>query len=126
MRMGEQIWHCKRKEIPNAEIPEFELPKRITLRLGYFTVQPRSLKGGAYSDLLEYGEEIKNYRAAVAQPYEKWVGVFTEGDRAYLDGKKPTEEDLEDNYADNANYIVDSVQPQNKAIQIIFKKRTAE
>lgn len=123
MRVGELIWHCKRVPIENAEIPEFELPKEITTRLGYITVQP---SGSSYSELAEYGEEVKNYRTAIAQPYERWNGVFNEGDRVYLDGKTPNEEDLDDIYAENANYIVDSVQPQNKAIRIIFKKRTAE
>lgn len=123
MRVGELIWHCKRLPKVNAEIPKFELPHEITTRLGYLTVQP---SGSSYSELAEYGEEVKNYRTAIAQPYERWNGVFNEGDRVYLDGKTPNEEDLEDIYAENANYIVDSVQPQNKAIRIIFKKRTAE
>lgn len=123
MRVGEPIWHCKRLRKVNAEISEFELPKKYTTRFGYITVQP---SGSSYSELAEYGEEVKNYRTAIAQPYEKWDGVFNEGDRAYLYGKIPTKEDLEDMYAENANYIVDSVQPQNKAIRIMFKKRTAE
>lgn len=123
MKVGEKIWHCKRLHIPNAEIDEFELPYEIKTRLGYFTVQP---SGSSYSELNEYGEDVKNYRTAIAQPYAKWVGVFDEGDKAYLDGKIPSENDLVDVYAENANYIVDSVQPQNKAIRIIFKKRTAE
>lgn len=123
MKVGEKIWHCKRTQKKNAGYSIFELPQEYTTRFGYITVQP---SGSSYSELAEYGEEVKNYRTAIAQPYEKWNGVFDEGDRAYLDGKIPSEEDLEDMYAENANYIVDSVQPQNKAIRIIFKKRTAE
>lgn len=123
MRVGELIWHCKRVPKRNAEIPEFELPYEITTRLGYLTVQP---SGSAYNELVEYGEDIKQYQTIIAQPYERWYQVFSEGDRLYLDGKIPNEEDLDDIYAENANYIVDSVRNQNRAIRIVVKKRTAE
>lgn len=123
MRIGEKIWHCKRVRKINAEISEFDLPYEITTRLGYLTVQP---SGSSYSELMEYGEEVKQYQTIIAQPYEKWYQVFSEGDRLYLDGKIPDEKDLQDMYAENANYIVDSVKNQNKAIRIVVKKRTAE
>lgn len=123
MRVGEKIWHCKRVPKRNAEIPEFELPYGITTRLGYLTVQP---SGSAYSELVEHGEDVKQYQTIIAQPYEKWYQVFSEGDRLYLDGKIPSEEDLDDIYAENANYIVDSVRNQNRAIRVVVKKRTAE
>lgn len=119
---GGLIWHCKRVPKRNAEIPEFELPYEITTRLGYLSVQPSS--GSA--DLAEFGENIKQYQNIMAQPYERWYQVFSEGDRLYLDGKIPNEEDLDDIYAENANYIVDSVRNQNRAIRVVVKKRTAE
>lgn len=125
MRVGEKIWHCKRISKSNAEFPEFELPYKITTRLGYLTVQP-STRAYSENGLFPYGEDIKQYQTIIAQPYEKWYQVFSEGDRLYLDGKTPSEEDLEDIYAENANYIVDSVRNQNRAICIIVKKRTAE
>ena len=45
--------------------------------------------------------------------------------RFYIE-KTPTEEDLQDEYAEKADYLVDSVRPQNKAVRVILKKRTAE
>lgn len=119
---GEKLWHCKRIQSQNDETPEFQLPYEITTRLGYFTVQPSS----GYTQLLEYGEDISQYQTIIAQPYEKWYQEFKEGDRFYLDGKTPDEFDLKDIYAENANYVVDSVRNQNRAIRIIVKKRTAE
>lgn len=123
MKIGEKVWHCKRMSEENAEIPYYDLPKEITTAFRYFTVQP---SGSAYRDLVAYGENISNYQVAIAQPYDKWYKIFKEGDRFYLDGKEPTDSDMQDISADNANYEVESVQNQNIAIRIILKKRTGE
>lgn len=120
---GSLIWHCQRIPEDNAEIPTFKLPKEITTRIGYLTVQPL---GDADTSLVEYGEDITKYQKILAQPYERWYGVFNENDRLYIDGKVPNEEDLDDIYAENANYLVKSVGNQNKAIRVVLKKRTAE
>ena len=123
MKVGESFWHCKRISERNSEIAYFDLPKEIKTRFRYITVQP---SGSAYRDLVEYGENVKDYQVAIAQPYSAWDGVFNDGDRVYLDGKEPTEDDFTDESADNANYEVDSVQRQNMAIRIVFKRRVAE
>lgn len=121
MKVGLPIWHCKRIYKPNAVIKEYELPNKIVTRFRHLTLQPAS----GDSDIEEFGENIRQYQNIIAQPYDKWVGVFVEGDMCYVE-KTPTEEDLEDTTAENADYIVDSVRPQNKAIRIILKKRTGE
>lgn len=123
MRVGDSIWYCKRISDENAEISLFELPKEIKTRFHYLTIQPARR---AYRDLLEYGEHIKDYRIGIAQPYALWDGVFNSGDRVYLDGKRPTNDDMLDESAENANYEVDNVEPQNLAIRITFKRRVAE
>lgn len=120
MRVGDKFWHCKRISKENAEIAQFELPKEITTRFCYITIQPA---GSMYRELAAYGENVKDYRVAIAQPYSKWDGVFSKGDRAYLDGHRPTLEDLDDESAENANYEVEDAVPQNLAIRIIFKRR---
>lgn len=118
MRIGEKFWHCKKILQNNAEFFRYELPVAYETRFRYITIQPST----SSRDMAEYGEEIKKYQVAVAQPYEMWEKVFKIGDRAYID-IEPTEEDLADEYADNANYEVDSILKQNKVIRIIFKKR---
>ena len=123
MRVGDKFWHCKRIDEENAEIQRYELSKEYTTRFGYITIQPA---GSTYRELAPYGENVKDYRVAIAQPYKKWDGVFSKGDRAYLDGRTPTEEDLADEYAENANYEVEDAVPQNLAIRIVFKRRVAE
>lgn len=123
MRVGEKIWHCRLRPKKNAEVSIFELPQEYTTRLGYLTVQP---SGSAYRDLVAYGENISKYQTLILQPYQKWYQVFQEGDRLYLDGKIPTETDLTDRGASNANYEVESVKNQNKAICVVVKKRTAK
>jgi hypothetical protein len=123
MRLGEQIWHCKRISKKNETIPKFQLPIAYTLKLHWLTVQP---SGSGYSEVVEHGEDIKKYQTIMAQPYQLWHGVFSEGDRLYLDDKQPDENDVEDIYAESANYIIDSVRNQNEAIRIVAKKRTAE
>lgn len=123
MKVGEKIWHCKRLRKINAEISEFELPKEYTTRLRFITVQPL---GNGDTNLLPQGEDINKYQKIIAQPYKKWYGIFKEGDRLFLDGKIPNEEDLEDMYAERANYFVYNVGNQNEAIRILAEKRTAE
>ena len=123
MRVGEKIWHCRIRKIKNAEIPLFEKPQEYTTRLHDITVQP---SGSAYRDLVAYGENISKYRTIIAQPYQKWYQVFHEGDRLYIDGKIPTEADMDDIGAENANYEVETVDDQSEAICVMLKKRTAE
>lgn len=123
MRVGDKFWHCKRISEENAEIAQFELPKEITTRFMSITVQPSE---SVFSELAQYGENVKDYRLIIAQPYSKWKGVFNSGDRLYLDGRIPTDEDLADEYADNANYEVVDAPAYNISIHVICKRRVAE
>lgn len=78
-----------------------------------FNIQPA---GGDF-DIALYGERVsKVYRAIVPFSYKDKI---KEGDIAYLDGVTP---DSQAPYGDNANYVVDSVRPQNLATAIYFTK----
>lgn len=91
------------------EINKYNKPIKYT-----FNIQPA---GGDF-DIALYGEKIsKIYRAIVPYSYKDKI---KEGDIAYLDGSLPEEQEP---YGDNANYIVDSIRPQNLAMAIYFKKR---
>ena len=81
-----------------------------------FNIQPAS--GDTDIDL--YGEKVsKMYKTIISLPeYNK---KFKEGDRAYLEGIKPTNE-VEGTYGSGANYKIVSVRPQNTAILIYFEK----
>ena len=94
-----------------SEIPKFHKPKEY-----YFNIQP--VKG--YFDVIEYGEKVdKMYKAVV--PFEKYNGVFHEGDIAYLEGKKPSGE-TPDTYGIGGNFVISSVRPQNMIIAIYFER----
>ena len=93
------------------EIKSYHQPKEY-----YFNIQP--VKG--YFDILEYGEKVdKMYKAII--PYEKYNGVFHEGDIAYLEGKNP-ENETSNTYGIGGNYIISSVRPQNTVIAIYFER----
>jgi hypothetical protein len=78
------------------------------------TVQPVS----GYLDIQTYGARVqKMYKAVVG--VERYKDVFHEGDKAYLEGAEPTNETVN---GQNANYLVISVRPQYKAIQVYFEK----
>ncbi|MCM1440073.1 MAG: hypothetical protein NC131_12855 [Roseburia sp.] len=123
MRVGDSFWHCKRIDEDNSEYSLYELPKEHKTRFRCATVQPM---GSLYRDLAEYGENVKDYRVIIVQPALKWDGVFNSGDRMFLDGRKPTEEDMLDDSAENANYEVEDAVPYNLTIHVICKRRVAE
>lgn len=119
MREGEEIYFCKRIIESNATVERFELPQKIKLKRFYFSVQP--MRNG-YMDVQIYGEQVVNYEKALCLPYLKWKDYFHEGDRFYLH-KKPNAYDLDNQFAENADYVVDGVYLQNKAISLTLKKR---
>lgn len=65
-----------------------------------------------------YGEKVTSMYKAVI-PYNIYADKFKEGDVAYLSGATPNGE-FEN--GDNANYVITSVMPQNKAIILYFEK----
>lgn len=119
MRTGESIYYCKRILSDNSIVDTFNKPEKITLRLHHFSLQPTS----GYLDMMKYGENISSYQRIIAQPYGLWKGYFKRGDRLYVD-VKPTEEDMESETADHADYEVDNVMEQQMVIRVIIKKLT--
>lgn len=82
----------------------------------YFNIQPVN----GYFDIVEYGEKVdKMYKAIIS--YEKYNGVFHEGDIAYLEGKEPENENS-DTYGSTGNFVISSVRPQNLVIAIYFER----
>ncbi len=116
MKLGEKIWHCKRL-VDEGGMVSYEKPAEITLRLMHCTVQPET----GFTAVLQYGEKVTDYQQMVLYPYEQWFGRVKEGDLFYLDGEKPMPLETENGMF--ANYEVDSVVNQNKAIVAKLKRR---
>ena len=122
MRNGEKIWWCKRVYKENEELPTYEKPKEFILSSPTpfypmaITCQP---KNGS-TNYFEYGETTRSDQQIICSPYECWVDKFNEGDIFYVDGAKPTND--EECYGQNANYYVDFVAKQNRAIVLSLKQ----
>lgn len=81
-----------------------------------FNIQPAN----GNTDIALYGERIsKMYKTAVS--LLEYKNKFKEGDVAYLEGIKPTDE-VQGIYGSGANYKIVSVRPQNTVILIYFEK----
>ena len=120
MRVGEIIWHSSRKEIPNAEIAEFEAPYEIRTRFNYLTVMPATARGSL--QIMQYGERIDNYWTIIANA-RYFSGKIKEGDLMWVDGEKPIEQ-VEEEYGigASANAIVKSVAKVNHSISITLER----
>lgn len=76
------------------------------------------LPAGGKTDIVIYGEKInKVYKTLMSFENGK---KFNEGDLVYLEGTNPHRELI---YGSNANYVIDSVRPQNTCTVIYFKRR---
>lgn len=124
MAWEKEIWIAKRVKIESDEygvdIEYFEEPKKY--RINY---QPTS----GYLDYLQYGEKIRNrYRAFINNTHCNNI-QFNVGDRVYLADGEYQECELEklacsDNeLCEKANYVIDTILPQNIKIRIDFRKR---
>lgn len=111
------LWLCTRISGFNAEIAKFSEP---ILFKGKTSNGVNYQPTGGYTNILQYGENITQYMSAILTPYEKWKNIFHEGDRVYLDGAVPGEN--ETYYGEKANYVVDFAGNQNRAIKVVFKK----
>ena len=81
-----------------------------------FNIQPAN----GTTDIALYGEKIsKMYKTVIS--LKEYKNRFKEGDVAYLEGLKPSDE-IEGTYGKNANYKIKSVRPQNTVILIYFEK----
>lgn len=120
MRVGETIWHSRRKEIPNAEIAEFETPTEIRTRFNYLTCMPATARG--YLQMMQYGERIDNYWTIIANA-RYFSGKIKEGDLMWVDGEKPIKQ-VEEDYGigASANAVVKSVAEVKHSITITLER----
>lgn len=122
MRNGEKVWYCKRTSENGSRVETFAKPVEVTLRFGDLTIQPSS----GYDSIMEFGEKVRKMWNCIAQPYEKWINVVSEGDRWYVDGVKPNiptdGSEPEDGWGFDANARVYSTRPQNLALRFILQK----
>lgn len=91
----------------------YSKPKRFN-----WNVQPLSLQ----TDIAQYGSKAVGMQQVVLD-YDKYFGIFKEGDLAYLDYNLPNDEDIN---GINANYRITSIANQNKYIVIKFEKLPAK
>lgn len=69
-----------------------------------------------------YGSKAMQMQKGLCDSTE-FANTFQENDVAYLDGANPTGEESD---GDNANYRIEAVLVQNKAIAIYFEKRAGK
>ena len=120
MKVGEKVWHSKRKEITNAEIEEFEKPYDITTRFGYLTCMPKTTTGNIVIE--QYGETTYKYWTIIANS-RYFNGKFKEGDLMWVGGEKPIENIEEEyGYGTSANAKVKAVLPVNHSIHIVLEQ----
>lgn len=118
MRDGSAVWQCKLISAENDENPIYQRPIKHIVRQKYLTIQP--MRG--YTAIQAYGEDLSSYLQGIAFPYNRWIGEVKLGDKWYLNHKEPSETDMKDESAYNANYVVDYIAPQQQGLRIIFKK----
>ncbi len=118
MKVGQSIWHSKRKEIPDAEIAEYEAPVEIKTRFNYITCMPMVARGGL--QVLNYGENVSKYWTVIANA-RHFSGKIKEGDLMWVDGEKPIES-VEELYGNgtSANALVKSVSQVRATISIVL------
>lgn len=81
-----------------------------------FNIQPAT----GQTDIALYGERVsKIYKTYIS--FQEYDGMFKEGDKAYLEGVEPQNEQ-ENTYGIGANYKIISVRPKNTVILIRFEK----
>lgn len=120
MRIGQSLWHSKRKETSNAEIAEYETPVEIITRCNYLTCMPATARG--YLQMMQYGERIDNYWTIIANA-RYFSGKIKEGDLMWVDGEKPIEQ-VEEEYGAgaSANAVVKSVAEVNHSMTITLER----
>lgn len=116
MRWKKVIYIAKKKNLEyddyGNQVVEYEEPVKYM-----FNVQPVS----SNEDLVEFGEKASTIQKAVIPM--SYFKAFKEGDKAYLDGQEPLDEER---YGDNANYLMLPPRNQNKAIIIYFERITGK
>lgn len=120
MRVGQSVWLARRKDIPNAEIPEYEKPIEIKTAFNYLTIMPASSRGGL--EVMKHGETLYDTWTGIANA-RYFEGKIKEGDLMYVDGHKPNAT-LEEQYGygATANAIVKSALPVNISISLVLSR----
>ena len=120
MKNGSVVYFCKRTSEPDDDIETFAKPQAYTLRPQFFTIQPAS----GFLDTQEFGEFVNITSKGMLFPYERWFGVFHEGDRLYLE-KVPdgytTDVEPDDGWGYDADAKIYSVKNQNRAIALTIR-----
>lgn len=120
MKNGSKIYFCKRTSQPHDDIETFAAPVEYTLKPMYLTIQPAS----GFMDNQAFGEFTDITNKGIASPYTRWYGVFTEGDRLYLekvpDGYSTNTEPAE-GWGYDADAQIIAVKPQNKVIALTIR-----
>lgn len=116
MRNGSTVYFCKRTSSPDDSIETFAKPVAYILKPMYLTIQPT----GGYLDVHEFGEASSITYRGMAIPYRQWEGVFSAGDRFYLNITPPIEEP-DEGWGIMADAKITAVRPQNKAIELIIQ-----
>lgn len=120
MKNGSVVYFCSRTSSPSSDIETFSKPIAFVLRPMYFTIQPAS----GFMDNQAFGEFVDITHKGVAFPYDKWISVFKEGDRLYLN-KKPygfdSDTEPEDGWGYDADAQIYAVKPQNRAITLTIR-----
>lgn len=120
MKNGNKVYFCSRISDPDDDIELFAKPVEYTLRPNYLTIQP----AGGYMDFQAFGEFTDITHNGMAIPYEKWINIFKEGDRVYLD-KIPdgfeSNTEPEDGWGNDANAKIVAVKGQNKSVRLTIR-----
>lgn len=120
MQNGSTIYFCSRTSSPNDDIQTFAKPVAYQLRPMYLTIQP----AGGYMDNLKFGEFTDITSKGIASPYQRWYGVFKEGDRLYIERVPDgfdTDTEPEDGWGYDADAQIIAVKPQNKVISLTIR-----
>ena len=119
MRVGQSVWIARRKDLPNAEIAEYDQPIEHITRFNYLTIMPASSRG--FLERTQHGEEVFNRWTGVANG-NAFNDKIAEGDVMWVDGAKP-DKALEDKYGYGctANAIVISALPVNHTISLVLE-----
>lgn len=124
MRVGQSVWLARRKEIPNAEVAEYEKPIEIKTGFNYLTIMPASSRGGL--EVMKHGETLYDTWTGIANAFH-FEGKIKEGDLMYVDGHRPNETlEKEYGYGATANAEVKSVLPINLTISLVLSRNQNE
>lgn len=116
MKNGSTVYFCKRTSSPSDDIETFAEPVAYILRPMYLTIQPT----GGYVDVHAFGEASSITNRGIASPYSQWEGVFSAGDRFYLNVTPPDTEP-DEGWGIGADAKITAVRPQNKVIELIIQ-----